>query len=220
MSTRRDFSRQFVAAGAALAAPQLLLAQAAGGAPVEGQHYVKLSTPAAVSLPSPDKKVDVVEFFWYGCPHCNTFEPLLESWIKRLPPDVSFRRVHVGFGAQHQIHQKLHYALEELGLLPTMHKKVFAAMHAPTQRRQLISDSDITAFGNESGIDGAKLVATMKSFGVNTKAAKARQLTDAYKIDGVPALGVQGRWFTSGSLAGSLERMVIVADHLITRARG
>jgi thiol:disulfide interchange protein DsbA len=220
MSTRRDFSRQFVAAGAALAAPQLLLAQAAAGAPVEGQHYVKLSTPAAVSLPSPDKKVDVVEFFWYGCPHCNTFEPLLESWIKRLPPDVSFRRVHVGFGAQHQIHQKLHYALEELGLLPTMHKKVFAAMHAPTQRRQLISDSDITAFGNESGIDGAKLVATMKSFGVNTKAAKARQLTDAYKIDGVPALGVQGRWFTSGSLAGSLERMVIVADHLITRARG
>ena len=142
------------------------------------------------------------------------------SRIKRLAPDVSFRRVHVGFGAQHQIHQKLHYALEEMGVLATMHRKVFAAMHAPSNRRQLISDSDISAFGNESGIDGAKLVATMKSFGVNTKAARARQLTDAYKIDGVPALGGQGRWYTSGSLAGSLERMVAVADFLIGRARG
>ena len=220
MSNRRDFSRQLLAAGSALAAPQLLLAQAAApGSPVEGQHFVRLSTPVPANL-TPDKKVEVVEFFWYGCPHCNSFEPLLETWIKRLPPDVAFHRVHVGFGPQHQIHQKLHYALEEMGVLPTMHRKVFAAMHAPSSRRQLISDSDIMAFGNESGIDGAKLVATMKSFGVNTKAAKARQLTDAYKIDGVPALGVQGRFYTSGSLAGSLERMVAVADFLIARARG
>jgi len=221
MSTRRDFSRQFLAAGAVLAAPTALRAQGAqgAGAPVEGQHFVRLSTPASISLP-PDKKVEVVEFFWYGCPHCNNFEPMLEGWIKRLAPDVAFRRVHVGFGAQHQIHQKLHYALEEMGVLPTMHRKVFAAMHAPSNRRQLISDSEISAFGNESGIDGAKLVATMKSFGVNTKAARARQLTDAYKIDGVPALGVQGRWYTSGSLAGSLDRMVAVADFLIGRARG
>ncbi|MCW5634263.1 MAG: thiol:disulfide interchange protein DsbA/DsbL [Rubrivivax sp.] len=206
-----------LAAGATLAAPRALLAQ---GVPVEGQHFVRLTTPASVSLPSADKKVDLVEFFWYGCPHCNAFEPMLEAWVKRLPPDVSFRRVHVGFGVQHQIHQRLHYALEEMGVLATMHRKVFAAMHGPGTRRQLISDGDIAAFGNESGIDGAKLVATMKSFGVNTKAARARQLTDAYKIDGVPALGVQGRWFTSGSLAGSLERMVAVAEYLIGRARG
>jgi thiol:disulfide interchange protein DsbA len=218
MSNRRDFSRQVLAASAVLVTPKALLAQA--GAPVEGQHFVKLSTPASVSLPSPDKKVDVVEFFWYGCPHCNNFEPILDGWVKRLAPDVSFRRVHVGFGAQHQIHQKLHYALEEMGVLPTMHRKVFAAMHSPSNRRQLISESEIKAFGTESGIDGAKLVETMKSFGVNTKAARARQLTDAYKIDGVPALGVQGRWYTSGSLAGSLERMVAVTDFLIDRARG
>lgn len=222
MSQRRDFSRQLLAAGAVLAVPQILFAQgtAPAGAPVEGQHFVRLTTPAPVSLPSPDKKIDVVEFFWYGCPHCNNFEPMLESWIKRLPADVSFRRVHVGFGPQHQIHQKLHYALEEMGVLAQMHRKVFAAMHAPSNRRQLISDSEISAFGSENGLDGAKLIATMKSFGVNTKAARARQLTDAYKIDGVPALGVQGRYFTSGSLAGSLERMVAVAEFLIGRARG
>jgi thiol:disulfide interchange protein DsbA len=217
MTTRRDFSCQLLAAGGALAVPGLALSQ--GNAPVEGQHFVRLNTPAPVSLPSPDKKIEVVEFFWYGCPHCNNFEPLLESWIKQLPADVAFRRVHVGFGPQHQIHQKLHYALDEMGVMATMHRKVFAAMHAPANRRQLISDNEISAFGTESGIDGAKLVATMKSFGVNTKAARARQLTDAYKIDGVPALGVQGRFYTSGSLAGSLERMVAVADFLIARSR-
>ena len=221
MPNRRHFSSRLLAAGAVLAAPEALFAQGAqpAGAPVEGQHFVRLNTPAPVLLPTPDKKVDVVEFFWYGCPHCNAFEPLLESWVKRLPADVSFRRVHVGFGGVHQVHQKLYYALEELGALPAMHRKVFAALHAPTNRRQLVSDSEISAFGTENGLDGAKLVATMKSFSVNTKASKARQITDAYKIDGVPALGVQGRWFTSGSLAGSLERMVVVADYLIGRAR-
>ena len=77
MSSRRDFSRQLLAAGAALAASPALRAQA--GAPVEGQHYVKLSSPVPVTLSSPDKKVDVIEFFWYGCPHCNNFEPMLEE---------------------------------------------------------------------------------------------------------------------------------------------
>jgi protein dithiol oxidoreductase (disulfide-forming) len=227
MSTRREFSRHLLATGAALALPAAAVqaqtakpaAGPAPGQPVEGQHFVRLSTAAPVTLPSADKKVEVVEFFWYGCPHCNNFEPLLESWVKRLPPDVAFRRVHVGFGPQHQIHQKLFYALEEMGALETTHRKVFAAMHTPATRRQLLNDNEITAFGNESGLDGAKLVATMKSFGVNTKAARARQLTDAYKIDGVPALGVQGRFYTSGSLAGSLDRMVAVAEFLIARSR-
>jgi thiol:disulfide interchange protein DsbA len=220
MIDRREFSRHLcrhvlLAAGAA-AAPHWAAAQ--GSTPVEGQHFVRLNTPAPTNLPA-DKKVEVVEFFWYGCPHCNNFEPLLEAWLKRLPPDVSFRRVHVGFGPQHQIHQKLHYALEEMGALATMHRKVFAAMHAPSNRRQLVADADLATFGKENGLDGDKLVATMKSFGVNTKAARARQLTDAYKIDGVPAMGVQGRWFTSGSLAGSLERLVAVTEFLIARAR-
>lgn len=211
---RREFSRRLVGAAVTLSFAPAALAQ---GAPVEGQHYVRLATPAPVSLPA-NKKIEVVEFFWYGCPHCNAFEPVLESWLKRLPPDVAFRRVHVGFGAPHQVHQRLHYALEEMGALESSHRKVFAAMHV--QNRRLLQDNDIAAFGKESGLDGDKLVATMKSFGVNTKAARARQLSEAYKIDGVPALGIQGRFYTSGSLAGNLERMIQVAEFLITRARG
>ena len=217
---RRDFSRQLTGTGlAALAGTSLLAVDRAWaqGAPVEGQHYVKLSTPVAVSLPSADKKIDLVEFFWYGCPHCNTFEPLLESWLKRLPPDVSFRQVHVGFGAPHQTHQRLYYALEELGLLGSLHRKVFATIHQ--QNKRLLSDGEISEFASANGVDPAKLLAAMKSFGVNTKSTRARQLAEGYKIDGVPALGIQGRFYTSGSLAGSHERMMAVAEFLIARVR-
>jgi thiol:disulfide interchange protein DsbA len=210
---RREFSESLT--GGTLAFVGAGTAQAQG-APVEGQHYVRLSSPAPVTLP-PDKKVDVVEFFWYGCPHCNTIEPMLDGWTRRLAPDVSFRRVHVGFGAIHQIHQKLFYALEEMGLLPTMHKRVFAAMHQ--QGRRLSTEAEIVAFVKENGVDPAKFQEAFKSFGVNTKATRARQLTDAYKIDGVPSLGVQGRYYTSGSLTGSHERMLQVTEFLVQRSR-
>jgi thiol:disulfide interchange protein DsbA len=212
---RREFSRCLTGGGLGLAATSAAWAQ---GTPVEGQQYVRLASPAPVTLPSPDKKVDVVEFFWYGCPHCNAIEPLLDSWSKRLAPDVSFRKVHVGFGQIHQVHQRMYYAMEEMGLLPTLHKKVFAAMHL--QGRRLATESDISAFMKENGVDAGKFLETYKSFGVNTKATRARQLTDAYKIDGVPAMGVQGRFYTSGALTGSHERMLQVVDFLIQRSRG
>ena len=211
---RREFSR-CLSGGLGLVAAGAAVAQ---GAPVEGQHYVRLASPAPVTLPTPDKKVDVIEFFWYGCPHCNTVEPLLDSWSRRLAPDVSFRKVHVGFAQIHQVHQRLYYALEEMGLLPTLHRKVFAAIHL--QNRRLATDADIAAFMKENGVDADKFVESFKSFGVNTKATRARQLTDAYKIDGVPAMGVQGRYYTSGALAGSHEGMLKVVEALIQRSRG
>ncbi|MDO9091285.1 MAG: thiol:disulfide interchange protein DsbA/DsbL [Rubrivivax sp.] len=211
---RRDFSKQLAGAGLGLA---LSGAASAQGAPKEGTHYVRLSTPAPVTLPTPDKKIEVVEFFWYGCPHCYAFEPTLEAWVKKFPADVSFRQVPVGFMAPHQQHQKLFYALEEMGQLDAMHRKVFAAIHQ--QNRRLGSESDIVAFANANGVDGAKLSATMKSFSVTTKANRAKQLADAYKIDGVPALGINGRFYTSASLAGNHERAVAVADFLIQLAR-
>jgi protein dithiol oxidoreductase (disulfide-forming) len=211
---RREFSRYLSGGGLGLVVTGLARAQ---GAPVEGQQYVRLNTPAPVTLSGPDKKVDVIEFFWYGCPHCNVFEPLLEAWTKRLAPDVSFRRVHVGFGQIHQVHQRLFYALEEMGELPALHKKVFAAIHA--QGRRLATESDMAAFVKENGVDPAKFLEAYKSFAVNTKATRARQLTDAYKIDGVPAMGVQGRYYTSGALTGTHERMLQVVDYLIQRSR-
>jgi protein dithiol oxidoreductase (disulfide-forming) len=211
---RRDFTRNLAGAGLGMALVQG--AQAQGG-PKEGKDFVKLSTLAPVTLPGADKKVEVVEFFWYGCPHCYAFEPVLEAWTKKLPADVAFRQVPVGFMAAHQFHQKLFYALEETGQLAAMHRKVFNAIHQGGKR--MSSESEVVAFVSANGGDGAKLADAMKGFGVNTKANRAKQLADAYKIDGVPALGIHGRFYTSASLTGSHERATQVADFLIQASR-
>ena len=211
---RRDFSRQFAATSLGLAAASLARAQ---GGPVEGRHYVKLNTPVAVSLPSADKKIEVVEFFGYWCPHCSAFESTLEAWVKKLPADVAFRRVPVAFSAPQQPLQKAFYALEDMGQLSAMHRKLFAAIHQ--QGKRLGTEAEITDFVTAQGVDGVKFRDAFGSFGVNTRINRAKQLSQEYKIDGVPTLGVQGRFFTSGSLTGGNDGMVRVADFLINRAR-
>ncbi len=210
---RRDFSLQLAGLGLALTASG---ARAQGG-PVEGRDYVKLGTPAAVGPLPVGKKIEVVEFFWYECPHCNAFDPLLDTWVKKLPADVAFRRVPVGFTARHVATQKMFYALENMGALEGLHKKIFAAIH--NQGARLTTESDIVAFVKANGVDGDKFAEQYKSFQVATQSTKAKQLTDAYKIDGVPALGIQGRFYTSGALAGSHDRALAVTDFLIQRAR-
>jgi thiol:disulfide interchange protein DsbA len=165
----------------------------------------------------PAGKVEVVEFFWYGCPHCNALEPALEAWIKKLPADVVFRRVPVAFGAVHEAHQRLFYTLEAMGRLGAMHPKIFAAIH--TQRQRLEKEAEQVAFLKGAGVDTAKYAEVSKSFSVQTKMRQAKQLAEAYDIDGVPTIGVHGRFVTSGSLAGDNLRALAVAEVLIARAR-
>ena len=165
---------------------------------IEGRTFVRLSPPAPVS--APPGKIEVVDFFWYGCPHCFAFEPALDSWVRRLPNDVAFRRVPVGFTARHQVHQKVFYALEMLGKLDAMHARFFNAIHA--ERRPLDSPGDIAAYMASQGIDQKAFVEAFKSFTVESKARQASALSDAYRIDGVPALGIHGRFYTSPGLAG------------------
>jgi protein dithiol oxidoreductase (disulfide-forming) len=214
---RRDFTQHLTGSALGLAGWALSAQASAQGAPKEGTHYVRLANAAPVTLPTPDKKIEVVEFFWYGCPHCYAFEPVLEAWVKKLPADVAFRQVPVGFMAPHQLHQKLFYALEETGQMAGMHRKVFAAIHQ--QNKKLMSEGEIKDVITAAGGDGAKVVEAMKGFGVSTKANRAKQLADAYKIDGVPALGINGRFYTAASLAGGHERAVAVADYLIQLSR-
>jgi thiol:disulfide interchange protein DsbA len=210
---RRDFSIQLASAGLALVAARPAWAQA----PVEGTHYIKLSQPVSPGMLPPAGKIDVAEFFWYECPACNAFEPLLDPWSKRLPADVAFRRVPVGFTARHQVAQKLFYALEELGLLEASHRKIFTGIHGQGQR--LTSESDATALATAAGADKGRFTDAFKSFPVNTKASKARQLSDAYKVDSVPMLGIHGRYFTSAALAGGYDKALLVADYLLQRIR-
>jgi len=189
-------------------------ARAQGAPAVEGRDFARLATPAPV--PS-GGKIDVIEFFSYACPHCYEFEPLLDQWAKRLPPDVSFRRVPAAFNAVWESYAKAYYALDAVGLQDTLHKRVFAALHV--QRIRLDKDSDMAAWVGSNGGDAAKFVEATKSFGVLTKMRQAKQLAEAYKIDSVPTMGIHGRWFTSSGLAGSHQRALEVAGQLIERAR-
>jgi protein dithiol oxidoreductase (disulfide-forming) len=212
---RRNFSASLLGASLTGAGLALTTPARAQGGPVEGTHFVRLSQP----LPAPAHgKLEVVEFFWYGCPHCNDFEPALEAWTKTLPADVVFRRAPVAFRPEpHGTHQRLYFAIETMGLIPTLHRKVFYAMH--NERKMLDKPADISAFVTKNGVDSAKFMDVFNSFSVQTKARQAHQLSEAYKIDGVPALGVQGRFYTSGSLAGSNDRALAVVDHLLKRLR-
>ena len=213
---RREFSAAalLACAGGTLAALAAAEARAQGGAPVEGKDFQRLGSP----LPAPSSgKIEVIDFFWYGCPHCNAFGPQLDAWAKKLPADVQLKRVPVAFRESSIAHQRIYYALEAMDLVEAMHRKVFYAIHG--ERARLDRLDDIVAFMLKNGVDGARFAETFKSFGVQTKTRQANQLAAAYKIDGVPALGIQGRWFTSGSLAGGNDRALAVTDFLIQRAR-
>ena len=211
---RRQFSTTLLGAGAAVLA--LPTAATAQGGPVEGRQYVRLSQPVPVY--APPGKLEVIEFFWYGCPHCAAFEPALEAWVKQLADDVAFRRVPVAFRAEsYSAHQRLFYALDSMGLVPALQRKVFYAIHG--ERQRLDNPTEITAFATKNGIDPDKLMESFNSFGTQAKLKQANQLVDGYKIDGVPAIGIQGRFYTSGTLAGDNAKALVVTDYLLQRLR-
>ena len=209
---RRDFCCQLAATGAVLAIAPSAFAQAPKY--TEGQQYTRLTKPVAVAGGG---KIDVVEFFSYACPHCNAFEPIIEPWAHKLPADVAFRRAPVPFLDNHENFQKLYYALEALGVLEQVHGKVFNAVHVDHQRLDKLSD--ITALVAKNGVDATKFQSVFNSFGVQAKARQATQLTQEYGVDGVPAMGVQGRFFTSGQGGSGGPAMLPVVDFLIQRVR-
>ena len=188
--SRRDFSVCLAATGL----PALSLAQ--GAAPVEGKQYLRLAQP----LPATPGKIEVYEFFLYTCPHCFAFDPLVSAWAKQLPADVSFRRVHVGVGAMHKLHQRLMFALETLGRLGDFHESVFKAIHV--QHLDLSDEKAITKFAVSLGLEEAKFKAAFNSFSAQGRPAQSAQLAAAYRADTVPAIGIGGRFLTSPSMAG------------------
>ena len=141
-----------------------------------------------------------------------------KAWTKKLPPDVAFKRVPVAFREEPFVaHQKIFYALEAMDQLEALHRKVFYAIH--DERQRLDKLADIAAFVAKNGGDAAKFTEMFNSFSVQTKAAQARKLAEAYRIDGVPSMGVHGRYFTSGTLAGTPQRSLEVTDFLIQTIR-
>jgi len=208
---RRSFATGLLAASAGLG-QTLASAQQAFRA---GKDYLALERPLPTDV-GPGK-VELIEFFWYSCPHCNAFEPAFVQWIRNAPKDVVVRRVPVAFRDDFAPQQRLYYTLEALDLLESVHAKVFHAIHV--ERLPLNTEALIQAWVEKQGVDGKKFSDTYKSFGVAGKVKRAVQLQNEFRVEGVPSLGIAGRFYTDGSLAGSMERALKVAEFLLSQSR-
>ena len=207
---RRSFNTSLVAVAAAGLAGRAR----AQTLPVEGKQFLRLSQALAAAA---NGKIEVFEFFLYTCPHCFAFDPVVSAWSKQLPPDVQLRQIHVGMGAMHKLHQRLFYALESLGRMGDLHTQVFNALQV--ERLDLSSEKAITAWAVSKGVDASKFGAAFNSFGAQARLGQSTKLAEAYRADGVPALGVGGRFLTSPSMAGGMPQALAVTDHLIKLAR-
>ncbi|MFT4241309.1 MAG: thiol:disulfide interchange protein DsbA/DsbL [Acidovorax sp.] len=214
---RREFSLSAATAMAAsaLALPVATPALAQPRQFKEGKDYRRLDKPVPPEAPA--GKVDVIEFFWYSCPHCNAFEPTLDAWVKAAPKDLSIRRVPVAFNASFIPQQKLYYALEGMGKLDELHAKVFRAVHAEKQR--LAKDDEIFAWIGKQGVDAAKFKEIYNSFTVSNQVRRASQLQDAYQVEGVPSMGVAGKYYTDGTMAGNMQNVLQVVESLAAASR-
>jgi thiol:disulfide interchange protein DsbA len=180
-----------------------------------GKDYLPLERPVATE--AGNGKIELIEFFWYSCPHCNAFEPTFAQWIKTAPKDVVVRRVPVAFREDFVPQQRLFFALEAMSLLESLHAKVFVAIHV--EKQPLNTETAIADWVAKQGVDKAKFLETYKSFGVASKLKRAVQLQNDYKVEGVPSFGIAGRFYTDGSIAGSMERAIKVAESLIAQSR-
>jgi thiol:disulfide interchange protein DsbA len=166
--------------------------------PVNGVHYRTLEQAQPTEA---GKKVEVTEFFWYACPHCNAFEPGLNEWVKKQGDNIVYKRVPIAFRESFIPQQKLYYTLEAMGKVDELHHKVFQAIHGG--RQSLDNDAAITAFMEKQGVDKKKFLDVYNSFGVQTKVRRAAQLQEAYRVDGVPMVAIDGRYITAPSIVSA-----------------
>ena len=212
------FRRDLIQTASALslaAAASLPMSAIAQRTYVEGQDYIGLDK--RVPSDTKDSRVEVIEFFWYNCQHCNAFEPRLEQWTAQLPKGVTLKRVPVAFRDEFVPQQRLYYTLEAMGNVDQLHKKVFYAIHV--EKRNLASQANIFEWIGSQGIDKAKFESLYNSFAVQTKATRAKKLQDDFKVSGVPSLGIAGRFYTDGAMAQSMERALQVTDYLVAEVQ-
>ena len=203
---RRSFVSTVFALGAALTVAMPSFAQTAG------KDYTMIS-PAQ---PTDDAaKIEVVEFFSYGCPHCADFNPLVNAWAAKLPADVVFKKVPITFGrgAWENV-ARLYYTLEITGDLARLEGDIFKAIHS--DKVNLFEPGAMTEWVTKKGVDPKKFTETFKSFGVMSKVKRGDQMAQAYKVQGVPALAVDGKFMVGGK---DFNEQLVIADSLIVKAR-
>jgi protein dithiol oxidoreductase (disulfide-forming) len=171
--------------------------------------FYELNPPQPVETTD---KIEVLEFFWYGCIHCYNLEPKLDTWLKTLPKDVEFRRVPAVFNDRWALDASIYYTFEALGLVDKLHRPLFDAIH----RDRLRTDNwqQLSAWLEKQGVDSKKFETTVKSFGVQSQTKRAIRLTSGYKIDGTPAMAVQGRYTVPSS-----DAMLNIVNQLVAQVR-
>jgi protein dithiol oxidoreductase (disulfide-forming) len=183
---------------------------------VHAEDPYKLIIPAQPT--QTDGKIEVVEVFWYGCPHCYDFEPHVESWLESKPDDVEFRRMPAIFNKNWVPHAKAYFTAEKLGVLEKIHGALFKALHK--ERKRIFTESELKDFFVSKGIDGDKFSKVYNSSEIKTKFKQAFLMGQRYKITGVPAVIINGKYMTSGSLAGSYENVLKTINQLVDKERG
>lgn len=176
------------------------------------EGYELLKTPQRTSNP---EKVEVLEFFWYGCPHCFRFEPHIEAWKKSKPANVEFINVAPPLNPAWKIHSQAFYAAQVLGVLDKFHESMFNAIHI--EKKQMRKPADVINLAESLGLDGEEFGKTMKSFNVDAKIRQSLQMAGNANITSVPTVIINGKYKTTGTLAGSYPNLIRVLNELVAK---
>ncbi len=181
---------------------------------VAGKDFDVISP--AIRTANPDK-IEAVEFFWYGCGHCYSFEPVLAKWKKTLSEDVTFRGIPAMWGGAMELHAKAYYAARALGVAEKMDQAIFQALNV--DRKQLRTDGEIAELFAQNGVAEEDFYKAYNSFGVSSQVSQANATARAAKITGTPAMMVNGKYLIGPRKAGSTANMLKIADYLIEKER-
>jgi thiol:disulfide interchange protein DsbA len=193
----------------------LLTALAQPVTAAQGQRYEPINPPVSTES---EGKVEVVEFFWYGCAHCYHLEPSLDEWLKRKPENVAFRRIPAPINPRWTPHARFFYAAELMGVSEELHKPLFDAIHR--YKKRIYSKEDLIRFAVRHGVDETEFRSAWDSFPVELKVQRARKLAARYRVTGVPALGINGKYKTGTGMVQSYPQVIEVLDELVAREIG
>ena len=207
--------RNLILSAALVSASLFGMTAQAADVPLEaGKTYIELSNAVPVAVPG---KIEVVELFWYGCPHCYAFEPVVNPWAEKLPSDVNFVRLPAMFGGPWDAHGQMFLTLEAMGVEHKVHAAVFNAIQKEGKR--LTDKDEMADFLATQGVDKEKFLQTFDSFAIKGQIAKAKDLAKKYEISGVPTMVVDGKYRFDLGTAGGPEQALNVADQLIAKER-
>ena len=181
----------------------------------EGKHFRRMTASQGTS--SAPEKIEVAEIFWYGCPHCYDFDPVLDEWKSGLPSDVAFVRIPVVWSPTHQIHARIMYTAEALGKLDEMHMGIFEAIHQ--QGSRLTTEDELVALFAKYNVSEEAFREAFNSFGVSSSVKRAENLGRRYNIRSVPVIVVDGKYATDAPDIRTFDEMIAVTNELVDRER-